>query len=113
MILINSKINISEIKDLLGNYFDDMVKAVIDIKKELLVIDSSLHTDEESLLLENGSKQDDLWGINLYPLRNIDEWIEYESIINIKPQLGNRSIIIQSEEIKEKINEILDRMILR
>jgi hypothetical protein len=113
MTIITKQIQIEEIEGMLGNYFDDMVKAVLDIQKEEISLGAGFHADEESLLLENGSKQDDLWGFNIYPNRNKETWIEYESIINMKPHLGNRSIIIQSEKIKEKINEILDRMILR
>ena len=43
------------------------MKAVVDVKQEIIVIDAELHADEEELLLDQGSRQEDLWGINLYP----------------------------------------------
>ena len=113
MRIITEEISINELKDMPGNYFDEMIKGVIDIKREILALDAPMHADEEAVLIENGSRQDDLWGINIYPLNDNNNLIEFESLINIKPQLNNRSITIQSKEIKERINSILDKMIKR
>lgn len=66
-----------------------LVKAVVDIQREVMVIDAELYADEESYLLEEGSKQEHLWGINLYPdMFGEQSWIEFDSMINLRPGMG-------------------------
>lgn len=86
----------------------EMVKAVVDINKNLLAIDAELHADLEKLLLENGSDQFDLWGINLYP---DDKLIEFDSMINIRPAQGNRSRNVEDENIRAKIIDVVNNWI--
>ena len=76
-----------------SNFIDEnTIKAVVDINRGLLAVDSPMHYDCEQLLLENGSRQEDLWGINLYlDEDNIDDIVEFDSMINIRPAQGNRS----------------------
>lgn len=85
MIIIKESIEVSEIKNMLGNFFTDMVKGVVDIEKNELALDAELHSDLESLLIENGSLHKDLWGINIYPELDDEDFIEFDSWINIKP----------------------------
>ncbi len=86
----------------------EMVKGVVDIKRELLAIDADLHADIEKFLLENGSKQLDLWGINLY----LDgDLVEFDSMINIRPIQNNRSRFVEDEKTREKILEIVRQWI--
>lgn len=87
--------------------FGGMVKAVVDIDKRILAVDAELHSDLEALLLENGSKQKNLWGINLYPDAEENEFIEFDSIINMRPSQGNRSRGIEDGEIRKTIIEIV------
>ena len=82
-------------QDLLNNYmtyFTSMIKAVVDINKEIIAIDADLHADMESELLEKGSLQENLWGINLFPDNTKDDFIEYISLINIRPHQDNCSM---------------------
>lgn len=79
-----------------------MVKAVVDIEQRIIAVGGELHADAEALLLEQGSKQRDLWGINLYP-ENDTARVEFSSFINIRPSQGNRSMQIQDETIQAKI----------
>jgi len=90
---------------------DGMVKAVADIKKELLAVDAEMHADLEQLLLENGSNQDDLWGINLWLDEEGDDFIEFDSMINIRPRQGNRSRDVESPETREKIRQVVAKWI--
>jgi hypothetical protein len=83
--------------------YDTMIKIVVDIRQRILAGGGEMHSDCEAVLLDNGSEQDDLWGANWYPT---DERIEFESLINIRPRLGNRSILIQSEELRQKVESI-------
>jgi len=87
---------------------DEMVKGVVDLKQNLLAIDAELHSDLEKLLLENGSAQSDLWGINLY----FDgELVEFDSMINIRPAENNRSRFVENPEIREKILALVEKWI--
>ncbi len=93
--------------------FGDLVKAVVDVDRELIAVDGELHSDLEAELLEDGSRQTDLWGINFYPELTGDEFIEFDSLINIRPSQGNRSRDVENEEIRKKILSILAERISR
>lgn len=91
--------------------FGDMVKAVVDADRELIALDAELHSDLEALLLGDGSKQKNIWGINLYPDMHGEEFIEFDSLINIRPSQGNRSRGVENEEIRKKIVSIVGKRI--
>lgn len=91
--------------------FGDLVKGVVDIEKEIMAIGGELHADEEAILLSLGSKQENLWGINLYPQKKDEELIEFDSVINLKPAQGNRSRGIENPQIQKRIKEIVERFI--
>jgi len=112
MKLIDKTISKKELQKIAEKTFGDLVKAVIDIKKEIMVVGGELHSDGESLLLEkHGSIQNDLWGINLYPANADDKFIEFDSIINIRPSINNRSRDVNDPKIKKKIIDIVNRLI--
>ena len=83
--------------------YETMIKIVVDIRRRVLAGGGEMHSDCESVLLEDGSEQDDLWGANWYPT---DQKIVFESLINIRPTLGNRSILIQNEELRQHVESI-------
>ena len=91
----------------------DMVKGVVDIEKNELALDSELHSDLESLLIENGSLQKDLWGINIYPELDDEDFIEFDSLINIRPTDNNRSRYVEDENIRNEIIDIVNNIIKR
>jgi hypothetical protein len=95
------KITIEELSVMAENMFDPMVKGVVDISKQILVLDAGLHSDEEFYLLEQGSKQSDLWGINLWPgSYGTEEFIEFDSMINLRPSQNNRSRGVEDPDIR-------------
>jgi len=110
--IIEEKISVSELKKIAENSFGDFVKAVVDIEREIMVIDAELHSDEEALLLQEGSIQNDLWGINIYPFNEADKMIEFDSMINIRPRQGNRSRGVEDSEIRNKILNIIKKNIV-
>lgn len=92
--------------------FGGLVKGVVDIKKNILIVDAALHADEEQKLLEQGSDQNNLWGINLYPeFYGTDDFIEFDSMINVRPSMHNLSRSVESEEIKTKIRTLVNKKI--
>ncbi|MBI5701309.1 hypothetical protein HZC34_05655 [Candidatus Saganbacteria bacterium] len=111
MKIIEDAISISELKQMAEKGFGNFVKAVVDIERNIMAVDAELHADEESLLLENGSKQSNLWGINIYPENKKQEWIEFDSMINLKPSLGNRTRSIQDQAIKDTITQIVHNIV--
>ena len=100
--LLKVKASVSEIEDMLQRY-EEMIKIVVDIRRRILSGGGEMHADCESVLLEDGSEQDDLWGANWYPA---EQRIEYESLINIRPRLGNRSILIQDENLRKQVEAV-------
>lgn len=111
IIIVKNKIEIEKLKDIAKNQFESLVKAVVDIENELMAIGGELHADEEVLLSEHGSKRENTWGINVYPEKPKNDWIEFDSMINIKPQYNNRSRGVENEEIRNKIKKIVDKLI--
>ncbi|MHB1275774.1 MAG: DUF5674 family protein [Candidatus Humimicrobiaceae bacterium] len=111
MKIISENITVEEIKSMAQAMFGNLVKVVVDIEKEIIAIDGELHSDEEVLLLENGSKQDNLWGINIYPDLQISERIEFDSMINLRPRQGNMTRNVDSPKIREKITRIINMLI--
>jgi hypothetical protein len=91
--------------------FGDMVKAVVDIERSVMAISGELHSDEEALLLEDGSRQSDLWGINFYPNDSGADWIEFDSMINVRPSQGNRSRGVDDERIRAAIRRVVDHLV--
>jgi hypothetical protein len=112
MNLVKEKITIEELKEMASKMFGNLVKAVVDIEKELLVVDAELHSDQEAYLLEKGSKQENLWGINIYPELRGDEMIEFDSMINLRPSQGNISRGVEDEGIRKKILDIVSSKIV-
>ena len=96
---------------MMPNYFGDMVKAVVDIKRKIIGVDAELHADIEQTLLEQGSLQYDLWGINLYPEMEGEDFIEFDSMINIRPGQGNRSRDVQDADTRQKIVETVNYLL--
>ena len=109
--IIRDKISKSELVEIARNQFGDLVKAVVDIEKEIIAIGGELHADEEALLLEQDSRQENLWGINIYPNQTGDDWIEFDSMINIRPSQGNRSRGVVDLGIQKKIKDIVNKLV--
>ena len=111
MIILECPISRAQLKEYAANTFGDMIKCVADVDKGLLAIDADLHADLERLLLENGSQQTSLWGFNLYPDETGEDFIEYDSLINIRSWQGNPSRDVLDQEVRGKIANIVDQFI--
>ena len=111
IILVDRTIKLDELKKIAAERYGDLVKAVVNVEQGIMAIGGEMHADEEQFLLEQGSSQNDLWGINIYPEQPRDSWIEFDSMINIRPKLGNRSRGIENETLQNKIKQIVDSLI--
>jgi hypothetical protein len=108
-----NQIHLDELKEMAAAMFGDMVKAVVDIERNIMAVDAELHADEEALLIENGSDQRNLWGINLYPEFTGDDFLEFNSMINLRPSQGNRSRGVEDPAIRDRIRDIVKRLVIR
>ncbi len=108
---VKERISKEKLKEVASKMFGNLVKAVVDVEKGKLVVDAELHSDEEAYLLESGSKQEDLWGINIYPELPKEERIEFDSMINLRPSKGNSSRGVEDENIQKKILDIVNSKI--
>jgi len=111
MKIVKEKITIEELRELAKEDYVDMIKAVVDIEKEIMAVGGELHADEEMLLLDNGSSQKDLWGINIKFEKPRSEWVVFDSMINIRPRNYNQSRGVENPEIRKKIIQIVDKLI--
>ena len=91
--------------------FGDMVKAVVDIRLSIMVLGGDLHSDEEAMLLERGSHQEDLWGMNIYIDKPLGERIEFDSMINLRPSQNNRSRDVLDPAIRERIIVLTNNLV--
>lgn len=110
MKIITEAITLAELRKMAA-LFPDMVKAVVDIDRKIMAADAELHSDLEALLISGGSKQENLWGINLYPDLGGNDFIEFDSMINLRPARGNRSRGVDDQKIRERISEIVTKII--
>ena len=111
MKIIKQNIKIEEFEQMAQKMYGNLVKAVVDVEKEVMAVDGDLHADEEALLIEKGSNQKNLWGINLYPeFKNSKNFIEFDSIINLRPSQGNRTRSIDDLEVQKKIRKIVNKL---
>lgn len=105
-------ITIKELSEMAEKMYGSFVKGVVDLRKNILVLDAEMHADEEQFLLEKGSSQQDLWGINLYPEKfGTDQFVEFDSMINIRPRQKNRSRSVESEEIRKEILLVVQKKV--
>ena len=111
MKMISGPVSLSDLKAMAKSGFGNLVKAVVDVDREIMAVDGELHADEEALLLENGSEQKNLWGINIYPELEGANRIEFDSMINIRPSRGNRSRGVDDVETREKIIHVVQNLI--
>lgn len=111
--LIEQSITKGELAKIAQEGFGEMVKAVVDIEQEIMAIGGEMHAEEEVFLMEQrDSRRENTWGINIYSMRTDEQWIEFDSMINLKPNLGNRTRNIGSPEIREKIEQLVQKLVV-
>ncbi len=113
MRIIDKPLTKSELIDSSENFIEEnAIKAAVDVAREIIAVDSPMHYDCEQLLLENGSNAPDIWGINLYlDSDDIDDIVEFDSMINIRPAQNNRTRSVENPELQAKIKEVVQKWI--
>ena len=105
--IIRRPITRAHLASLAAEQFGDMVKGVVDVERRVMAIGGELQSDEEAALIDDGSAQAHLWGINLYPAEGDDAWIEFDSLINVRPSQGNRSRNVEDSALQDRIRRIV------
>ena len=108
---VRVRITRAELAELAAMGFGDMIKAVVDVQREIMAIGGELHSDEEAMLLDDGSTQADIWGINLYPAEQGMGFIEFDSMINVRPTQGNPSRDVLDGGLRTRIHAVVSRLI--
>ena len=114
MKILEESIRKAELAEASTNFIDEnTIKAAVDVKKGIVAVDSPMHYDCEQLLLENGSAQEDIWGINLYlDEENVDDMVEFDSMINVRPAQNNRSRYVEDSDLREKIKQVVAKWVI-
>lgn len=106
------RVSLEHLEQLARGLTGEMVKAVVDIERRIMAIGGLMHADEEAALIDDGSRQADLWGINLYPAeRRSDDFVEFDSMINLRPGQDNRSRGVEDAATRATIVQIIDRLV--
>ena len=104
---------LDELRRLAEARFGDMIKEVVDLDRGIMLLDAELHADQEAALLAEGSAQRSLWGINLYPDVEGPDWIEFDSMVNLRPSFGNRSRGVDEPSTRQAIASLVQRLVRR
>ncbi|MFA5831616.1 MAG: DUF5674 family protein [Candidatus Paceibacterota bacterium] len=110
--IITDAISKDVLREIAQEFYGDMIKATVDVEKQILAVGGEWHMDSNNVLIDNGSNQPDIWGINIYIDRENDDRLEYVSLINIRPLQGNRTMELRNEELRNKIKAIVNRFIV-
>jgi uncharacterized protein DUF5674 len=106
-------IALADLRALVPGRFRDFVKGVVDLRRGILLLDADMHADQEAVLLAEGSDQRDLWGINLYPQVDGADWLEFDSMINLRPSFGNRSRGIDDSGTRDAVTALVESLVRR
>jgi len=106
--IIRSKITKPELEELAKEFYTEMVKGVVDLERGIIALGGEWHIDANQVLIEDGSRQSDLWGFNVYVA---DKKIEYVSLINIRPAQNNRTLEVEDKSIRKKMEKIINKLI--
>ena len=110
--IISSTIPLEELKQMAEKWYGELLKAVVDVERHIIAVNGDMHADEEKVLLADGSKQEDLWGINIYPAKNKESRIEFDSMINLRPSQKNMSRSVENKEVQKEIIAIVNTLIV-
>ena len=109
--IIRAAITRADLNAIAERQFGDMMKVVVDVDRQVMAIGAELHSDEEAALLDDGSNQPSLWGVNLYPGESGDAFLEYDSMINVRPAAGNRSRSVENQGLRTRILEVVHALV--
>lgn len=112
MKIVKDKINMGELQEMASRLHGNFVKSIVDIEKGIMAVDADLHSDLFELLVrEENCEPKNLWGINLYPEKSGADFIEFDSMMNVRPTLGNKTRGVESEDLRNKITSFINKLV--
>lgn len=105
--IVRQTISREQLDRIAKEYYGDLIKGVVDIKRKVVALGGEMHADSEEVLLKDGSKQSDLWGFNILLDKKKDECLMYESFINIRPRDNNKGLEVKDANIREQMKKII------
>lgn len=112
--VVRTSITLQGLAAMAERMFGNLVKAVVDVERGIMAVGGEMHADEEALLLGEGSPQASLWGVNLYPAEfGSPRFIEFDSVINIRPRQGNRTRSVDDAAARVAITAVVERLVTR
>lgn len=109
--VLNKPLPLAEVAALARDQFGEMIKAAVDVERGVMALGGELHSDEEAALVEDGSRQEDLWGVNIYPGKSGEDRVEFDSMINVRPSRNNRSRGVEDPELRARILRVVAGLI--
>lgn len=113
IVVVVEPIEPPRLRELVDRFFGDMVKLVIDVRRRVVAVGGELHADAEAVLLEGGSKQEDLWGANYYPGLGENDCLQFTALINIRPAQNNRAMEVHDPQIRATMRNIVHELVGR
>src|SRR5436853_397966 len=107
--IIDKPIHDKELLKFLGQPFTEMIKFVVDVNREIIGLGGEFHADAEAQMLDQGSKQEHLWGGNLYIDKKGSRRVEFSAMINIRPSAGNRSMLVEDDKIQKAMQKVVGK----
>lgn len=111
IVIVREPISKEEAAQIGVPWYEDFIKGVVDIERSIIALGGEYHMDANVVLIENGSEQQNVWGFNIYPEKDGESWIEYVSLINIRPAQGNRGMVVEDEALRKKIRNVVESLI--
>jgi len=110
--IVKDNVSRAELAVLAHEQYGDIIKAVVDVAQGIMGVGGELHVDIQSILIEKEHSRGDMtWGINLYLNKAGDDFVEFDSMINLKPALNNRSRGVEDAGVRGKIREIVGKLV--
>ena len=109
--IFSGRLTQNELESFLRRPFSNMIKFVVDVERKTIALGGQLHSDAEFLLLEAGSAQEDLWGGNLHFGKTQKPFVEFTSLINIRPSQGNTSLEVKDELLQDQMRSVLRKLL--
>ena len=112
IVIVTDRIPLAEVREIAKEFYEDMIKGVVDIEREVIALGGEYHMDANNVLIEDGSKQTDVWGFNVHLDRAREAWLEYTSLVNIRPLQGNKSMKVEDDALRAKMKQIIEAKIV-
>ena len=96
-----------EVSEMLED-LETYIKVAVDVGKGILAGGGEYHADCEEALLEDGSRQEDIWGADWYPS---SRKVAFGALINIRPRQGNRGMEVEDRELRERIETLIRELL--